>query len=144
MILDAVLASFHHIALALIIAMLGAQLGFSKLAGKAASVDLFTTLKRINALYLGSLGLMAFAGFVRLFEGVKSLDFYLSSHSFRTKTVLFAVLVAVALLNTSKSATWIVTAPDAQSLGQFRRNLMIQKTILVLMLVCAAFMARGY
>ena len=69
--------------------------------------------------------------------------FYFANAAFIAKLALFFVVALLSSYPTVKFLSWRKKAPDAASVPAIRRILHLELIGVVLMLLCAALMARG-
>jgi len=148
MFLDWLLASFHHLAVFSLAAILAAELALT-----ASVVDDRTALRlaRVDA-WFGIVAAVALAaGLLRLFFGAKGYEYYLANVFFWAKMALFA---GIALLSVAPTYLYIVWRrrvradpsfrPPADDVVQLRWVLYVEAALFALIPLCAAAMARGY
>jgi putative membrane protein len=143
---DWLLASGHHIALLLMVSVLGAE---AVLLRQAASEDLLKSLGRLDALYgLSALALLLIGG-ARLSMGAKGIEFYSGNPVFWLKIALFATIGLISIFPTVRFIRWRRTfaasgaLPDAQAWAHTRKLAMVQLHLLPFVAIAAAAMARG-
>jgi putative membrane protein len=143
---DWLLASGHHIALLLMVAVLGAE---AVLLRQTASEALLKSLGRLDALYgLSSLALLLI-GSARLSMGAKGIEFYSGNPVFWLKIALFVVIGLISIVPTLRFIRWKRTfaatgvLPDAHLWVQTRKLAMVQLHLLPFVAIAAAAMARG-
>jgi putative membrane protein len=148
MFLDWLLASFHHLAVFSLAAILAAELALT-----ASVVDDRTVMRlaRVDA-WFGIVAAVALAaGLLRLFFGAKGYEYYLANIFFWAKMALFA---GIALLSVAPTYLYIVWRrrvradpsfrPPADDIVQLRQVLYVEAALFALIPLCAAAMARGY
>lgn len=143
---DWFLASGHHIALLLMVSVLGAE---AVLLRQTASAQLLSTLGRLDALYgLSALALLVM-GAARLSVGAKGIEFYSDNWVFWLKMALFVVMGLISVIPTVRFIRWrrahvaTGTLPDLRAWAQTRKLAMVQLHLLPFVAICAAAMARG-
>ena len=148
MFLDWLLASFHHLAVFSLAAILAAELALT-----ASVVENRTVMRlaRVDA-WFGIVAAVALAaGLLRLFFGAKGYEYYLVNIFFWAKMALFA---GIALLSVAPTYLYIVWRrrvradpsfrPPADDIVQLRWVLYVEAALFALIPLCAAAMARGY
>jgi putative membrane protein len=148
MFVDWLLASFHHLAVFSLAAILSAEIFLT-----AGPIDdrMALRLARVDA-WFGILAAIALAaGLMRLFFGAKGLDYYLANGFFWAKMALFAAVALISIAPTFSFIVWRrrVRAdpsyrPPAREIARLRRALYAEASLFALIPVCAAAMARGY
>ncbi|NJS35201.1 MAG: DUF2214 family protein [Brachymonas sp.] len=144
--LDFILASGHHIALFLMIAVLG---GEALLLRHAPSAEVLKSLGRLDALYGLSAVALLLIGSARLSLGAKGIEFYSSNPVFWLKIALFAVIGLISIWPTMRFIRWrkafaaTGALPDAVAWVSTRKLAMAQLHLLPFVAICAAAMARG-
>lgn len=143
---DWLLASGHHIALLLMVSVLGAE---AVLLRQAASEALLKSLGRLDALYgLSALALLLIGG-ARLSMGAKGIEFYSGNPVFWLKIALFATIGLISLIPTVRFIRWrrahaaSGALPDTHTWAQTRKLAMVQLHLLPFVAIAAAAMARG-
>lgn len=143
---DWLLASGHHIALLLMVSVLGAE---AVLLRQAASETLLKSLGRLDALYgLSALALLLIGG-ARLSMGAKGIEFYSGNPVFWLKIALFATIGLISIIPTVRFIRWrrayaaSSALPDAQAWAHTRKLAMVQLHLLPFVAIAAAAMARG-
>jgi putative membrane protein len=143
---DWLLASGHHIALLLMVSVLGAE---AVLMRQPPSGDVIRILSRVDALYGISAGALLVLGLMRLSMGTKGFAFYSSNWVFWAKMALFAAIGLISILPTVRFIRWrraheaTGTLPDASIWAQTRKMTMTQLHLLPFAAIAAAAMARG-
>lgn len=143
---DWLLASGHHIALLLMVAVLGAEAVLLRQTPSEASLK---SLGRLDALYgLSSLALLLLGG-ARLSMGAKGMEFYSGNPVFWLKIALFVVIGLISIVPTLRFIRWrrafaaTGVLPDAHLWAQTRKLAMVQLHLLPFVAIAAAAMARG-
>jgi putative membrane protein len=143
---DWLLASGHHIALLLMVAVLGAE---AVLLRQTANELLLKSLGRLDALYgLSSLALLLLGG-ARLSMGAKGIEFYSGNPMFWLKIALFVAIGLISIVPTLRFIRWrrafaaTGVLPDAHLWAQTRKLAMAQLHLLPFVAIAAAAMARG-
>lgn len=108
------------------------------------------SLLRMDAAYGISALLVLVVGFLRVFYTEKGAEYYFGSGPFIAKVALFAVAGVLSIGPTREFMSWrkalrqqqLPVLDDAKR-RSIRRAIHIQLTALLLILLCAALMARG-
>ena len=148
MFVDWLLASFHHLAVFSLAAILSAEIF---LTGGVIDDRTALRLARIDAWFGITAAIALAAGLLRLFLGAKGVDYYVANIFFWAKMALFA---GIALLSVAPTYMYIVWRrrvradasfrPPADEIAQLRRALYVEAGLFALIPICAAAMARGY
>lgn len=148
MFVDWLLASFHHLAVFSLAAILSAEIFLT-----AGPIDdrMALRLARIDAWFGLTAAIVLAAGLLRVFFGAKGHEYYAVNIFFWAKMALF---VGVGLLSVAPTYLYIVWRrqvradpsfrPPADEIAQLRRALYVEAGLFALILLCAAAMARGY
>jgi putative membrane protein len=148
MFIDWLLASFHHLAVFSLAAILSAEIF---LTGGTIDDRVALRLARVDA-WFGIMAAIALAaGVLRVFLGAKGVDYYIVNIFFWAKMACFA---GIALLSVAPTYLYIVWRrrvradpsfrPPADEIVQLRRALFVEAGLFALIPLCAAAMARGY
>jgi putative membrane protein len=147
MVLDAVLAYFHFIAIFILFAFLTVQAVIIRRELDAGTVRL---LGRMDLWYFGASMAVLFSGLLRLGAGAKGADFYLSSWPIYVKLGLFVVVGIMSVWPTKAfirwrralehDAAWQVPAEEHR---RVRKLVMSEVHLAALIPVFAVIMARG-
>ncbi len=146
MLMDFLLASGHHIALLLMVAMLG---GEAVLLRQSASETVLRALGRLDLLYGISAGVLLLIGGMRLSMGAKGIEFYSGNGVFWLKMGLFLLIGLVSIVPTIRFIRWRkafgqnAVLPDNAIWESTRKLVMLQLHLLPLVAIAAAAMARG-
>jgi putative membrane protein len=148
MVLDWLLASFHHLAVFALAGILAAELALT-----ASAIDDRAVLRlaRVDA-WFGIVAAIALAaGLARVFFAAKGVDYYVANVFFWLKMTLF---VAVAMISVAPTFSFIVWRrqvradaafrPPADEIARLRIALYAEAGLFALIPICAAAMARGY
>jgi putative membrane protein len=148
MFVDWLLASFHHLAVFSLAAILSAEIFLT-----AGPIDdrMALRLARVDAWYGILAALVIAAGVLRVLFGAKGYEYYLVNIFFWAKMGLFA---SVGLLSIAPTYTYFVWRrqvradpsfrPPADEIAQLRQVLYVEAGLFALIPLCAAAMARGY
>ncbi len=148
MFVDWLLASFHHLAVFSLAAILAAEVALT-----GAAIDDRTALRlaRIDA-WFGIMAAIALAaGVLRVFFGAKGYEYYLVNIFFWAKMALFAGVGLLSVMPTYLYIVWrrkvradALFRPPADEIAQVRQALYVEAGLFALIPLCAAAMARGY
>jgi putative membrane protein len=148
MFVDWLLASFHHLAVFSLAAILSAELFLM-----AGPIDDRVALRiaRVDAWFGLTAALVIAAGVLRVFFGAKGYEYYFANIFFWAKMALF---LGMGLLSVAPTATYIVWRrraradpafrPPDDEISQVRHVLYVEAALFALIPLCAAAMARGY
>jgi putative membrane protein len=140
------LAFLHHAAAFLLVAVVTAELVLMRELTLATA----RSLLRMDAVYgVAALVILA-VGFLRVFYTEKGSAYYFHSVPFIAKITLFAAVGLLSIYPTRQFLSWRkslkdnrVPALDDGTRRKIRMVLHIELTLLFLMMLCAALMARG-
>jgi putative membrane protein len=148
MFVDWLLASFHHLAVFSLAAILSAEIFLT-----AGPIDdrMVLRVARIDAWFGIFAALVVAAGVLRVFFGAKGYEYYSANIFFWAKMALFVGVGLVSVAPTYMYMTWRrrVRAdpsfrPPAEEIAQLRQALYVEAGLFALIPLCAAAMARGY
>jgi putative membrane protein len=148
MFVDWLLASFPHLAVFSLAAILAAELALT-----AGALDDRTILRvaRVDAWFGIMAAVAVAAGLSRLFFGAKGVDYYLANTFFWIKMALFVAVAVVSIAPTLYFILWRRRVPDnsafrppAQQVARLRKTLYAEAILFALIPISAAEMARGY
>ncbi|MEO5678017.1 MAG: DUF2214 family protein [Usitatibacter sp.] len=147
MVLDAILAYFHFIAIVVLFAFLTAQLILMRLPLDEPAIRL---LGRMDLWYLGAAIAALATGFLRLGLGAKGGDFYLGAWPIYVKIGLFAAVGILSVYPTLAFIRWrralahdrAWKLPDDEQ-RRIRRLVMIEVHLAALIPLFAVIMSRG-
>ena len=143
---DWLLASGHHIALLVMVAVLG---GEALLLRHPPSAEVLKSLGRLDALYGLSAVALLLIGIARLSLGAKGIAFYSDNPVFWLKMVLFVAIGLISIWPTVRFIRWrkafaaTSALPDVAAWASTRKLAMAQLHLLPFVAICAAAMARG-
>jgi putative membrane protein len=148
MFVDWLFASFHHLAVFSLAAILSAEI-FLTLGPIDERMAL--RLARVDA-WFGIMAAIALAaGLLRLFFGAKGLDYYLANWFFWLKMALFAAVALISVAPTFSFVVWrrrvradASFRPPAAEIARLRWALYAEAGLFALIPLCAAATARGY
>jgi putative membrane protein len=140
------LAFLHHAAAFLLVAVVTVELVLLR----ELTLTTARSLLRMDAVYgVAALVLLA-VGFLRVFYTEKGSAYYFHSIPFIAKITLFAVVGLLSIYPTRQFLRWRaplrdnrVPAVDDGTRRKIRLVLHVELTLLFLMMLCAAMMARG-
>jgi putative membrane protein len=148
MFIDWLLASFHHLAVFSLAAILSAEIVLT-----AGAIDdrMALRLARVDAWFGITAAVALGAGLLRVFLGAKGVDYYIANMFFWLKMTLF---LGIALISAAPTYLYVVWRrrvradpsfrPPADEIVQLRRALFVEAGLFALIPLCAAAMARGY
>jgi putative membrane protein len=148
MFLDWLLASFHHLAVFSLAAILSAEIFLT-----LGPIDdrMALRLARVDAWFGIMAALALAAGLMRLAFGAKGADYYLANTFFWLKMALFAAVAVISIAPTFSYLVWrrrvradASFRPPAREIARLRRALYTEAGLFALIPLCAAAMARGY
>jgi putative membrane protein len=90
-----------------------------------------------------SAGVLLVVGLLRVFYFEKGAAFYLHNAAFIAKMALFVAVALLSIYPTLKFLSWRKGRIDAAAVPAIRRILHLELVGVVLILLCAALMARG-
>ena len=144
----ALLAFVHHLAAFLIFGVLMVELSITK---SDLTLTSARTVLRMDAVYGLVAMVLLVVGFVRVFYTEKGSAYYFHNAAFIVKIVAFAGVGLLSIYPTVKFLGWRqalrqqqVPAFDAATRRTVRLILHVELTLLVVMMLCAALMARGF
>ncbi len=147
MILDALLAYFHFVAIILLLSFMTAEV---LLARNTLTGDNLRLLARVDFwIMFAALATLA-SGLLRLFFGAKGMAFYAHNPVFMTKILLFFVVGGLSVPPTRQILRWRkaqsadagFAVPEAEQ-KQLRRYLMLEIHLAALLPLLAVLMSRG-
>lgn len=140
-------AFLHHAAAFLLVAVVMVELVL--LRGELTTSSA-RTLLRMDSVYGLSAVVLLIVGFVRVFSTEKGADYYFHSGPFLVKLALFIVVGLLSILPTVQFLGWRTALKNGRlpelDDGRRRRLRMfihIELTLLFVIMLCAALMARG-
>jgi putative membrane protein len=144
---SALFAFLHHAAAFVLFGALFTEL---VLLRQALTAAVARALIRLDAIYGVSAGLVVIVGLIRVYYTEKGAAYYLHSGTFIAKIALFVIIGAISTYPTRTFMGWRRTLQgnglpmlgDAQR-ALLRRVVHIELTLLALLILCAALMARG-
>jgi putative membrane protein len=144
---SALFAFLHHAAAFLLVAVVMVELVVLRME---LTVSAARTLLRMDAVYGVSAVVLLIVGFVRVFSTEKGADYYFHSGPFLAKLALFIVVGAISILPTVQFLGWRKALKEGRApqlddgkLRRLRMFIHIELTLLFLIMLFAALMARG-
>jgi putative membrane protein len=144
---SALFAFLHHAAAFVLFSSLFTEL---ILLRQQFNPTLARSLLRVDAIYGVSAAIVVIVGLVRVYFTEKGAPYYLHNGAFIAKIALFAVVGLISIYPTRTFISWrralksgaepALSEPQRASL---RRVVHIELTLLLLLILCAALMARG-
>jgi putative membrane protein len=136
-----VFAFLHHLAAFALVAALAAEMVLLKGEFTAQTAR---RVARMDALYGASAGILLIVGLLRVFYFEKGAGYYFYSAPFIAKLALFVAVGLLSIYPTVAFRRWKKRAAVSEAdVAQVRRILHLQLAGIVLILLCAAMMARG-
>lgn len=146
MVLDAVLAYCHYIAIFLLFAFLTTQ---AMLLRQRLDDRLIRLVGRVDLWYFGSAIAALVTGFLRAGLGAKGADFYFGAWPIYAKLALYLVVAIVSVSPTLAFVRWrraldhdAAWRPDAAEQARYRKLVMVQLHVAALIPAMAVIMAR--
>ncbi len=134
------MAFLHHVAAFALVAALAVEL--SLLRGEITPAQA-RRLALTDAVVGMSAGTVLVVGLLRVFYFEKGASFYLHNAAFIAKMALFVAVALLSIYPTLKYLSWRKGRIDAAAVPAIRRILHLELVGVVLILLCAALMARG-
>ena len=136
--MSALFAFLHHVAAFALVAGIAVELVLIREpnanARKLAATDAVVGI---------SAGVLLVVGVLRVMYFEKGAAFYMNNAAFIAKMALFAAVALLSIYPTVKFLSWRRNTPDAAGAAAIRRVLHLELGGVVLILLCAALMARG-
>ena len=148
MFLDWLLASFHHLAVFSLAAILSAEIF---LTGGAIDDRMALRLARVDV-WFGIMAAIALAaGLARVFFAAKGASYYAANMFFWLKMALFAGIALISVAPTYSFIVWrrrvradASFRPPEDEIANLRTALYVEAALFAAIPLCAAAMARGY
>lgn len=144
---SALLAFLHHAAAFVIFGVLTAELVLLK---SELTLTSARSLLRIDAAYGMSAITLIIVGFARVFYTEKGAAYYFHSAPFIAKISLFAIVGLISIYPTRQFLSWRNTVRQQQTPAledskrrSIRKAIHFELTLLLIIMLCAALMARG-
>jgi len=145
--MQSLFAFLHHVAAFALVGALAAE--FVLIRGELTEKTAARMLAA-DAVYGASAGIVVVVGLLRVFYFEKGGAYYLHSVPFLLKFALVVIAGGLSMVPTREYLSWYRTlkqgrAPvlDERKRGALRRVIHIELALVVLILLCAALMARG-
>lgn len=145
--LSAFLAFLHHAAAFVLFGALMAELVLTR---TELSLTSARSVMRMDAAYGMSAMLLLVVGFGRVFHTEKGAAYYFGSAPFLIKLSLFVIVGVLSIKPTREFLSWRkdvragrLPTFDESKRRTIRRLIHIQLTLLLIIMLCAALMARG-
>jgi putative membrane protein len=140
-------AFLHHLAAFTLVGALAVEF---VLIGQELSLSSARRLTVTDAVLGLAAGILLIVGLLRVFYFEKGADYYFHSHAFLIKLTLFIVVALLSIVPTREFLSWRAAlkagrlpAVDATKLRLVRRIIHGEVAAIVVILLCAALMARG-
>ncbi|MBX3567420.1 MAG: DUF2214 family protein [Rhizobiaceae bacterium] len=142
---DLLLATLHHVLAFGLVGLLCMEMALVKPGLRAADLP---RLARIDGAYGAAAALIVLVGIGRVVFGLKGWEYYVANDAFWTKMAAFAAIGLLSIKPTRTILRWRRQPAgdplaDAEIMG-LRRWLKAEAALFVVVLACAAAMARGY
>lgn len=139
---DALLATFHHLTVGALLALLVAEIA---MLARPLDADALRRLGRVDGLYGLAALMVLVAGFTRALAGAKGFAFYSANPLFWTKLGLFVLIGLASIVPTVRYLRWrrARRLPTAEEQRNTRSWTWAQLAGLALIPVIAPMMARG-
>lgn len=145
--MNAFFAFLHHICFVFIMVILSAEMILLKQPLTLASAK---KIQRIDAIYGALAGLVLIIGGLRVMYFEKGAAYYMHSAPFIVKMILFLIVGLISIKPTMTFLKWnrslkqgsVPELDDAQN-RKLRIIIHVELTLLALMILCAAMMAKG-
>jgi putative membrane protein len=144
---SALFAFLHHAAAFVLFGALFAELCLLR---QAITASIARTLLRVDAIYGISAGLLVVVGLIRVYYTEKGSTYYLHSGTFIAKIVLFVIIGLISIYPTRTFMGWRrvlsangVPALDDVQRSSLKRIIHLELALLLVLILCAALMARG-
>jgi putative membrane protein len=140
-------AFLHHVAAFTLVSALAVEL---VLLRQELTLAVARRLPIVDAVLGVSAGILLVVGLLRVFYFEKGADYYFHSHAFLTKLSVFIAVALLSILPTVEFLSWRkdvrkgqVPAVTEQKLRLLRKVIHGELIAVVIILLCAAIMARG-
>lgn len=148
MFVDFILACLHHLAVFSLFATVAAEIVLLRPGLDAPSI---ARLARIDIAFGITATLVVIFGFLRVFFGAKGYEYYFHNHVFWTKIAVFVLVGILSIRPTMRFIAWRRAAaadptavPAAAAIKSAKMIVHIEATLLLLLPILGAAMARGY
>lgn len=146
--IDLLLAIAHHLAVFTLVALYAAEFALLR-PGLAGSR--IRQLAAVDAAYGAVAGVVIVVGIIRVTFGAVGWEYYVTNHAFWGKMAAFLVMGLLTIQPTIAVRKWLAGlkadddfVPPAAEIATSRRYVHIQASVLLLIPIFAAAMARGY
>ena len=133
-------AFLHHTTAFALVAAIAVEFVLIRLPIDAANARRLALTDAVVGL---SAGTLLVAGWLRVFFFEKGTEYYFHNVAFLAKMGLFVVVALISIYPTLKFLQWRRGSFDPASVPAVRRALHLELVGVVLILLCAAMMARG-
>ena len=140
-------AFFHHLTAFTLVAAIAVEF---TLIRQELTVPVARRLLATDAVLGIAAGALLVIGLLRVFYFEKGAAYYFSSHAFMTKFAVFIVLAVLSVIPTVEFLSWRkalkagqAPQPDPKKIRKIRSLLHGELLGIVVILLCAAIMARG-
>lgn len=140
-------AFLHHLAAFTLVGALAVEFVLIK---QELTVTTARKLAATDAVLGAAAGILLVAGLCRVFYFEKGAAYYFANHAFLTKFSLFVIVAVLSILPTVEFLSWRKATRQGQvpvvAVGKLKRLRMIihiELAAVVLILLCAAIMAKG-
>jgi putative membrane protein len=140
-------AFLHHLAAFTLVGALAVEFVLIK---QELTVATARKLAITDAVLGGAAGLLLVAGLARVFWFEKGAAYYFHNHAFLTKFSLFIVIGLLSIVPTIEFLSWRkalkqgqTPAVEARKLKRLRMIIHMELAAVVIILLCAAIMAKG-
>ena len=140
--LESLLAFFHIAAFVAWVAFAASQVALCR--AEWLNEAALRRLSRLDALLWGAAVLVLASGLLRVYLGKFGADFYWGNWLLHLKLTLFAVVLVLQALVTWRLSRWRAVLPQAGGARVVRVLLLAAMSIMVLLPLAGAFMARGF
>lgn len=145
--MPAIMAFLHHLAAFVLFSSITIEF---LLLRDAISLENARRLLRVDGVYGASAGLLLALGLLRVFYFEKGVDYYFSNSAFLIKLSLFFVIGLLSIYPTLEFLRWRkaiklhqVPVLSEHKLRRLRLVLHLELMVLLLIVFCAALMAKG-
>jgi putative membrane protein len=134
------MAFLHHVAAFALVAAIAVEFVLIRQPIDAANARRLGLADMVVGI---SAGVLLVVGLLRVFYFEKGAAFYLHNAAFIAKMALFVAVAVSSIYPTPKFLSWRKGRVDAAAVPAIRRLLHLELVGVVLILLCAALMARG-
>jgi putative membrane protein len=138
--MSVVFAFLHHVAAFTLVAAIAAEFVLIRQPVDPANARRLGLADMVVGI---SAGVLLVVGLLRVFYFEKGAAFYLHNAAFIAKMALFVAVALLSIYPTVKFLSWRKGGVDAAAVPAVRRILHLELVGVVLILLCAALMARG-